>query len=754
MLKKVAIGVGIVAALLLLAGIAAALLIDVDSYKPTIERMVTDATGRKLTIDGSLSLRLFPRLGVALPKSTLSEQGGDRAFASLSSASVVVAWLPLLRGQIVIDQVSVNGLQATVERKADRRTNIDDLLRRRQDVPDAKGGASESKVTRVSIRGIALNDANLSVRSADGSTITLSKLNLIVDDLGAADYKPVRVAASVTSIKPVFVADLQLTAEMQVDAAGSRYGVRDLAASVKGTFDQQPMEVRLAAARAAWQPLTVEVEKLALTASGQHGPDAFELKFTAPRFAVSESRAISDAVELVVTSKGAQRLDLRVTGESIKGTAAAFEATIAATFKRDVGSDHTEGKLTSPLRGSLDAMTFELPQLVADVVSTHPNLPQKAVKLSLSGSASIDVKRELAALTLKSGLDDINLAGNLDIKGFKQPRIAFDVSADQLDFDRHFPPAPKSVGTAATSRSTSPPPDSPVDLSALREVRASGKAQIGKLRVRGINATDVRFTLQANDGKLNVAPLTARLYEGTANAKVAAHADGNRISAAGAMSGIALKPFVADLGGSAKVEGKANLKFDLSTSGATTAALKRNLDGSLSIAVQDGAIRGIDVVQTITGALGFITARKTQTGTLDEAKLTRFSSLTASAQIDNGIANSKDLQASAPGLKIAGAGRLDLVKEELDYVLRAQLTASPLGADRRVVNALLGYTVPIQITGPLDSLNYRVEWAAVASDALTRGALGGVGAPVVEEVVKGIGGLFGGKKKKGDGAQK
>ena len=48
MLKKVAIGIGIVAALLLLAGVAAALLIDVNRYKPTLERMVADATGRKL----------------------------------------------------------------------------------------------------------------------------------------------------------------------------------------------------------------------------------------------------------------------------------------------------------------------------------------------------------------------------------------------------------------------------------------------------------------------------------------------------------------------------------------------------------------------------------------------------------------------------------------------------------------------------------------------------------------------------------
>jgi AsmA protein len=754
MLKKLAIGIGIVAALLLLAGVAAALLVDVNSYKPTIERMVTDATGRKLSIDGPLSLRLFPRLGVALPKSTLSEQGGELAFASLSSASIAVAWLPLLGGRIVIDQLSVNGLQAAVERQADGRSNIDDLLQRRTNAPEGKGD-KESTGTSVAIRGVAVNDAKLSLRSADGSTIALSNLDLRID-LGAAGYQPVRVSASVRSTKPALVADVTLAADMQLDPANGRYGMRDVVGSAKGSLDRQPIEVTLAAARAAWQPLSVEVEKLVLGGAGRRGPDTVELKLTVPRVVVSESRATLDTVELALTSKGAdrldQRLELRVTGEGIKGTAAAFEATIAATFKRDAGAEHTEGKLTSPMRASLDAMSFEFPQLVAEFVSTHPNLPKKAVKLLLGGSASIDVKRELAALRLKSGLDDINLAAKLDIRGFKKPQIALDVSADYLDLDRHFPPAPKSAQTAAigTTEGKSRPSESSVDLAALRSVHASGNARIGKLRLRGVNATDVRLVLRAKDGRLAIAPLTARLYDGTLNAQVAARADGNHISAAGTMTGVQLKPLVADIGAFAKVEGKTNLKFDLSTAGAGTAALKENLDGSMSIVVRDGAIRGIDVVETLTGALNFITARQTQTGAIDETKVTRFSSLTASTQIHQGIASSEDLQATSSVLRIAGSGRLDFVREEFDYVLRATMTASPLGADRRVVNALLSYTVPIQIAGPLDALSYRVDWVAVGADAVARGAFGGVGIPVVGEAVRGVGGLLRGKKKDGE----
>ncbi len=308
MLKKVAIGIGIVAALLLLAGVAAALLIDVNRYKPTLERMVTDATGRKLTIDGRLSLQPVsaPRCGPAEEHAVRA--GWDGAFASLSSASVAVAWMPLLTRRVVVGQVNVNGLQVALERRADGRSNIDELLQRRKAEPEA---SSDGEIERDQ----CLDSGHFPERRESVVAFCRrqhdrpSKLNLEVDDIAATDYRPVRLSSSVKSSKPAVVADLTLTAEMLMDAANSRYGVRDLTGSAKGTLDQLPMEIKLAAARAAWQPQGVEGEKLVFS----------------------------------LTSQGTQRLELRVTSDEIKGKAPSFESTIAATFKRDVGSQHTEG---------------------------------------------------------------------------------------------------------------------------------------------------------------------------------------------------------------------------------------------------------------------------------------------------------------------------------------------------------------------------------------------------------------------------
>ena len=324
----------------------------------------------------------------------------------------------MLSGRVVVDQVDIDGLQAAIERRADGRSSVDDLVQRRKGAPEMSSGA-ESSAIGVSIRGVSLRNASLSVRAADGSTLALSKLDLDLDDIASPDYKPVRLSTSVRSSKPALMADLTLTAELQVDAPLERYGVRDLKGSAKGSFEQQPMEIGLAAARAVWQPQGVEGEKLVFALALQ----------------------------------GAQRLDLRITGDDVKGKGPAVEATIAATLQRDSGSGRIDATLTSPLRANLDALTVELPRLLADIGVPPPNAPRNAVKLSLGGSASLDLKRELAALRLKSVPDGSNLSGNLDLTGFERPRIAFDVAADRLDLDRHFPPPPRNVKPAAEAAS-------------------------------------------------------------------------------------------------------------------------------------------------------------------------------------------------------------------------------------------------------------------------------------------------------------
>jgi len=82
-------------ALLALAGIVALLVIavviliatfDPNKYKPELAAALKDKTGRTLAIEGNLGLTIFPNIGIAVGKTSLSEPNGTRIFARFDGA--------------------------------------------------------------------------------------------------------------------------------------------------------------------------------------------------------------------------------------------------------------------------------------------------------------------------------------------------------------------------------------------------------------------------------------------------------------------------------------------------------------------------------------------------------------------------------------------------------------------------------------------------------------------------------------------
>ena len=103
--------------------------VDVNYFKPQIAGFVADRYKRTLTFEGDLKLTLFPSVGVSLPVVRLSEPNQpEQNAASLNAARVSVALLPLLKGDVQADSITVDGLQAKVVRNADGTLSIDDLL--------------------------------------------------------------------------------------------------------------------------------------------------------------------------------------------------------------------------------------------------------------------------------------------------------------------------------------------------------------------------------------------------------------------------------------------------------------------------------------------------------------------------------------------------------------------------------------------------------------------------------------------------
>src|SRR5688500_4559983 len=104
---------GLGALLLLVIGAVAvfALTFDPNRYKGEVERLAKEQTGRTLAIKGDIRMAFWPSLGARVGGVTFSEKGSDQQFVSFDSAHASVKLMPLLRGEYLVDSISLSGLK-------------------------------------------------------------------------------------------------------------------------------------------------------------------------------------------------------------------------------------------------------------------------------------------------------------------------------------------------------------------------------------------------------------------------------------------------------------------------------------------------------------------------------------------------------------------------------------------------------------------------------------------------------------------
>ena len=132
-MKKTFKWLAIVAGALVVLVIAAVILIpqfvDVEKYKPRIEQIVTEKTGRPFELGGEIDLSVFPWVGVRLTDLRLGNPPGfDEAdFVSVESFEVRLKLMPLLTRNIQVKTFVVEGPRVLLEKKKDGTANWENL---------------------------------------------------------------------------------------------------------------------------------------------------------------------------------------------------------------------------------------------------------------------------------------------------------------------------------------------------------------------------------------------------------------------------------------------------------------------------------------------------------------------------------------------------------------------------------------------------------------------------------------------------
>jgi AsmA protein len=158
-------------ALFVLGAVAFFLFFDANNFRSEISRAVENSTGRELVIEGEIGITLFPWLAVDVGRSSLgnAEGFGDEPFASFDNARMSVRLLPLLlRREIVVGGVAVDGLELNLRENRQGVSNWDDLLARGSE--EESGGEAPGSGD-VNVAGIEFSGARVSYRSADSGYV-------------------------------------------------------------------------------------------------------------------------------------------------------------------------------------------------------------------------------------------------------------------------------------------------------------------------------------------------------------------------------------------------------------------------------------------------------------------------------------------------------------------------------------------------------------------------------------------------------
>lgn len=805
-LKYILYAVGALIVLLLVAiGIVFAVF-DPNDYKPQIVQLVKERTGRTLTISGDIRLKIFPKIGAAVGKTTLSERNSDKVFAGVDEAQVYVALIPLFSRQMVVDQVRLDGLRADLIRHKDGTSNFSDLAgsepaekkpseRARPEAPRPQAEAKSS--VKLDVSGVRITNSRVTWRDEiSGNDLAVELVELKTGRL--ADRVPSLFTLDVTlkGVKPKADLRAKVAGMLTLDLTGQQYSVKGLDANLSGSAldlsgiaarmkadveadgakqlvkvsgldldakanrGKDAFNVKVSAPRVQSSPDALAVEGLAasatgnvagmtltdsslkapalrvnlaanqvlvqgltLAAKGKLGADALEINLGAPKLEVANDKASGESVSLTAKLAGADRAaDVNLKLSAVEGSAKALKiAALTLGIDGRQKDNAVKGTLSTPVSANLETKLFELPKIAAEFTVTSPSIPQKTLKVPLSGAVRADVGKERVAADVVTQFDESHIKAKLGVTKFSAPAYDFDVDIDKLNLDKYTPPKQKSspakpAEPSAPSTPKPKEPDKPVDFSPLKALNLDGRVKIGELVANNIKASSVRVDLRAKDGKLDVDPMQANLYQGSLKGSVKVDANTNRIAVKQALSGISIGPLLRDAIQQDMLEGRGNVELNLTTAGNTVGAMKQGLNGDAALNLKDGAIKGVDLAGSIRSFKSKLSGQDAEQAG-NAAQKTDFSELSATFAVKNGVAHNSDLSAKSPFVRISGEGDVNIAQDSLDYVVKASLVASTAGQGGKERGELSGLTLPVRVYGPYSALKYKLQFSQMLTGA-------------------------------------
>jgi AsmA protein len=729
--------IGLVILLVLAAVIVIPMVVDPNDYRDEIARAVEEETGRSFEIEGEISLSVFPWLGLEVGRMRLGNPPGfgEEPFAEIASAGVGAKLLPLLSKRLEVSTLRLEGLRLNLLRLADGSTNWDDLGDRPERPERAPGVERETTMQLERIGGLRVGDARIRLEDREaGSILEASIPRLETGEL--APGKPFDVEAEATvdldggktrldtrlGAKVLFAEDFSTVTlrELVLDADSAGEAVAGGKASVG--LRGERLELDLGEMTGTLAALSLRGE-----AAGDAGKQTFRGQAPMVRFALEGPSAEIEDLDLGFEASGpeipggtqsgklvAPRVSLDLDRQTLSVPALTGEVAGLRLSAEVSGT----GIVDAPaFNGSFGIEEFSPREFLQRLGEPAPDAadPTALTRAALEAQFGAGTDRlDLRDLQLR--LDDTTLRGTAGFRFGEPTRVRAQLELDAIDLDRYLPPEREGEAEPAPSE------DTPLAFDWLEGLDLDAALKFGSLRLNGLSMTGVDARAVAKDGVLTLQPLTAALYGGQlrGTARLDARRTPATFSLEQSLSTLQLLPFARDLAEFERLTGVAQLDAKLSTTASSTAGLMSGLNGELSFDIADGAYLGVNLWYEIQRAWAVVRGQPVPARSSPD---TAFRQLKGTAVIRDGVLRNEDLVGGLQFLGLAGQGEVNLAESVLDYRLTATVIRQAIDEATGEVSELAGASVPLRLSGSLDSPSVNVDVAGLVRERAGREVL-------------------------------
>ena len=669
-------------------GFALTHLFDPNDYKDEIRQIARDKAHIELTLNGDIGWSLFPWLGLELHEATVATLAKPtEPFADLQMLGLSVRVLPLLRREVQMSDVRVEGLNLRLNRDKDGHGNWEDIGKVPSAAPatppvtsDQPAPAPQTTVpvekppqpARLDIDSLTVNNARVEYNDEKtGKQFSAESIQLSTGPVHDSTNIPVKLTAFLGTNQPVLRVRTELNGELRFERALQRYKFEDM--KLSGEVAGDPLQGKTMTFAAQGQLLLDKAANVA--------------EWTGIKISANQLRALG---ELKVND-----LDK-----------------------------------TPQINGAISIAQFDLAKFV-------DSIGQKLPAMAEGSLSKVELVSRLAATPTSLALDDLNLkvddstfSGRIAVEDFAKQSLRAVLKADTFNVDRYLPPKSAEANSATQVRQaevasteadamagagSTPLPPAPtkdawsserlLPVERLSKLDVDADLTFGQLTLQKLPIHNAALKATGQGGLLTLANLRGDLYEG--NFETTGTLDVRQpvpaLNLQTKISRVPAEKILESQGKNPPVKGLVTLNSNLTGNGNSQKALIETLNGNASFVINNGVLLNANLEQQLCKGIATLN-RKTLSGE-PRGKDTPFQELKGNLTLRNGVASNPDLKVRIPGMTVKGDGDIDLRVLGMDYrvgiIVEGDTSAMPDPACQ-VGEKFVGIEWPLRCRGPLE----------------------------------------------------